>query len=343
MAAEEMQSLTLGQAVARHERMEATLRPATLHPRYVAADAARNPMLRPLYLTFEAGGECWMHSLHVTDVPGTGLRDASSPYGYGGPVCSTDDPSFVADAWRAYTAWMREYRVAVEYVRFHPMCGNERHYGGHVADNRQVVRVDLTAADISFQYAARLRQAVKKAAGAGLVYEECELGPRAREFGAFHRAAMREMEADPFYVFQDDYFEGLAATGLASLGTCRRSGGSDAGWLGACLFLDSNGLREYHLAATRAEGRKLGASSFALHEGALAAHRRGMQWLYLGGGTDAAADNPLLFFKSGFSPQRLTYRTGWNVFDLAAYDRLKERFAGEWAAHPERPIFYRKV
>jgi len=36
-------------------------------------------------------------------------------------------------------------------------------------------------------------------------------------------------------------------------------------------------------------------------------------------------------------------RTGWTVFDAEAYDQLKDRFAAEWAAHPERPIFYRKV
>lgn len=343
MGPERMQSLTLAQAAQRHERMQAALRPATLHPDYVAADAARNAVLQPLHLCYEMQGECWMHSLHLTDVPGTGLKDASSPYGYGGPLSSTDDPSFLAAAWRAYTGWMREQRVAVEYVRFHPVLGNERHYGGQVADNRQVVWVDLSAGDIAASYASRLRQTLKKAAGAGLVYGECALGSQARDFAHYHRAAMREMQADSFYLFDDGYFERLAATGLATLGVCRRAGNAAGPWLAACLFLDGRGLREYHLAATSDEGRRAGASAFALHEAGLAARRQGMHKLYLGGGTDAGAGNPLLFFKSGFSPRRLTYRTGWTIFDAAAYDELKARFAGEWTAHPERPIFYRKV
>ena len=343
MGLEEVQSLTLAQAVARYDRMPVALRPATLHPRYVATDAVRNPVLQPLYLCFETQGECWMHSLHRTVVPGASVSDASSPYGYGGPLSSIDDRSFLDAAWRAYTAWMREQRVAVEYVRFHPMLHNERFYGGHVADNRQVVWMDLSDGEITARYAARLRQTVKKAAAAGLVYEECALGPHARAFAAYHRAAMREMQADAFYIFDDDYFERLAATGLAWLGVCRRAGSAPAEWLAACLFLDGQGLREYHLAATHEQGRKAGASSFALHQAALAARGRGIPRLYLGGGTDAAEGNPLLFFKSGYSPHRLIYRTGWNVFDAAAYDGLKERFAGEWAAHPERPIFYRKV
>ena len=47
---------------------------------------------------------------------------------------------------------------------------------------------------------------------------------------------------------------------------------------------------------------------------------RGCASFYLGGGTDTSADNPLLFFKAAFSPQRLTYRTGWTVFNDPAYD-----------------------
>ena len=341
MPAEAMQSLTLAQAAARHERLALSLCPATLHPNYVATDAVRNGMLQPLFLCFEAQGESWMHGLHLADVPGTNLKDASSPYGYGGPLSSASDPAFLDAAWNAYVSWMREHRVAVEYVRFHPALGNERYYGGRVADNRQVVCVDLDAQDVTAGYALRLRQTLKKAAGAGLVYDEFDLAAHAREFAGYHRAAMRGMNADPFYLFGDDYFESLGQSGLGRLGLCRRHGRGD--WLAAAVFLDGRGVREYHLAAATDEGRKLGASSLALHEAALASRRCGIHKLYLGGGTSAAADNPLLFFKSAYSPQRLTYRTGSTVFDDAAYDDLKGRYPTEWAAHPDRPIFYRMV
>jgi len=341
MSTEQMHALTLAQAVARHERMGMPLLPATLHPEYVAADAVRDPGLQPAYLSFEHRGECWMHGLHLKDVPGTTLRDASSPYGYGGPLSTSDDPEFLAAACSACSAWMRSERVAVEYVRFHPVLGNERHYGGRVADNRPVVTLDLTGADITAGYASRLRQTLKKAAKAGLLYEECALRTCAAEFADRHRAAMREMQADPFYLFDDAYFERLGMSGLATVGICRQAG--DGAWLAAGLFLDGAGVREYHLAATNEAGRKLGASSFVLHEAALMARRRGLQQLYLGGGTDASADNPLLFFKSSYSPQRLLYRTGSTIFDAQAYDELKARFPADWAAHPERPIFYRKV
>ena len=341
MAAESMRALTYGEAVQRHERFELALRPATLHPGYVASDASRDARLLPTFLAYESQGECWMHSVHLTQVPGAVVKDASSPYGYGGPLASTHDPAFIRAAWNAYCEWMHEQRVVVEYVRLHPVIGNERGYGGHVVDNRQVVCVDLTREDVASGYAPRLRQTLKKPSRAGVAYEEVPLGANAREFGDFYRQAMGEIGADTFYLFDDAYFEQLAQSGLAKLGICR---GSAAGkWLAAALFLDGRGVREYHLAATTEAGRQLAASSFILHEAAMSARRLGMKNLYLGGGTDTRADNPLLFFKSAFSPQRLMYRTGWHVFDAHAYDGLKERFAADWQAHPERPIFYRKV
>lgn len=341
MAAEGVARLTLAEAVALHGRLRAPVQPATLHPAYLQADAQRDARLQPAWIAYRSGADFWMHGLHLVDVPGTQLRDGSSPYGYGGPVASTADPAFLRSAWAAYAEWMRGEQVVVEYVRFHPLLANEGLYGGAVIDDREVVCVDL-ADEPAAAYAPRLRQTLKKAARAGLQYSELPLAAVAGDFGAYHRAAMREMGAGAFYLFDDGYFETLAATGLARVGVCTRAG-AGAAWLAAALFLDGPGVREYHLAAAAPEGRPWGASSFVLHSGALAARAQGARKLYLGGGTDRRPDNPLLFFKASFAPSRLTYRTGSAVFDAGCYEALKQRFEAGWRKHPERPIFYRDL
>jgi hypothetical protein len=343
VSTDSLQILTLPQAIGIYEAMDLPARPATLHPGYVAADASRDSRLEPSHLLYESQGQCWLHSLHLTRVDGTDLRDGSSPYGYGGPLSTTDDAGFLAQAWRAYSQWMVQQRVVVEYIRFHPVLGNERWYGGTASDNRMVVWMNLEADDIARAYPPRLRQTLKKAQRAGLVYREDPLAPRAREFGAYYRAAMGDISADPFFLFGDAYFELLAATGLATLGVCLREGDDSGAWLAASVFVDGRGLREYHLAATNAQGREAGASAFLLHEAALAARGHGVPRLYLGGGSDVRPDNSLLFFKSAYSAERLAYRTGSCVFRAADYDELKRLFAADWSAHPERPIFYRKV
>ncbi len=341
MAAEGIGRLTLQEALALHARLRAPLQPATVHPAYVEADARRDARLQPAWIAYRSAGEFWLHGLHLVDVSGTDRRDASSPYGYGGPVASSDDPAFVHAAWQAYRGWMREQRVVVEYVRFHPLLANERLYGGEVADNREVVCVDLEG-EPEAGYAARLKQTLKKAQRAGLRYTEQPLAPLAAAFGRYHRAAMREMGAGDFFLFDDGYFEALAAGGRARQGRAPRSGGP-GDWLAAPLLHHRPGVRGFHRAATTAQGRPWGASSFALHGGALAARAPGARRLYLGGGSDRRPDNPLLFFKASFSPVRLPYRTGSAVFDADGHELLKRHFPEAWRAHPERPIFYRMV
>lgn len=346
MVGDTLRSLTLAQAVEVYRSLDIPVRPATLDPRYVAADADRAAILQPVYLCFERGVSRWLHSVHLTKIPGTDLMDASSPYGYGGPVSSSSAPDFLAAAWAAYAAWMTQCQVVVEYVRFHPMLANEGHYGGSVSENRQVITIDLTHGDPEAGYAPRLRQGLKKASRAGLVYRECNFAVEASRFGRYYRDAMKELGVDAFFQFDDGYFEALARSGLARLGLCQAADSTDASegpWLAACLLLEGAGMREYHLAATTAAGRAVAAPSFVLHQGALAARRLGHQQLYLGGGSDTLPANALLFFKSAFSPLRLAYRTGSQVFDGVAYDELKRLHHEAWAAHPERPIFYRKV
>lgn len=331
----------LERASAVFEALPLAVRPSSLHPCYVAADARRNAAVEPVFFLYESQGERWLHGVQASGIAGTQWKDASSPYGYGGPVASTQDREFARTAFAAYTDWMRAEAVVAEYIRFHPLLANDACYGGTVADNREVVWVDLHVDDVMAQYAPRVRQTVAKGTKAGLVYDEVPLSSAWRGFGEFHRAAMREMGTDAFFLFGDAYFEALAGVPAAVVATCRAPSG-DA-WLGAAIFLDGRGVREYHLAGTNAQGRKAGASTWLLHQAALAAKGRGLERLYLGGGSDTRADNPLLFFKQGFSQQRLTYRTGSCIFDAAAHDELKTRYAQQWQAHPERPIFWRKV
>lgn len=318
------------------------LRPGTLYGAYLRADAARDALLQPTWLAVRDGHRLWLHGIHRRPIEGTPWWDASAPYGYGGPLCHPEaDPAFIAAAWRTYTDWMRAHGVVVEYLRFHPLLANERHYGGQTAPNREVVWVDLCVDDLMTQYAPRLRGTLKKTARLALRYAEQPLATCAGAFAAYYRRGMMEIGADPFFQFQDAYFEALAGHPGARVGICRAAS-SDA-WLAACLMIDGIGMTEYHLAATSDEGRAVGASSHALHAAALAARARGQRVLYLGGGSDTRPDNPLLFFKAGFSKRRATYHTGFYVFDPAAHAELRERFPAAWAAHPQRPIFYRKV
>ena len=319
--------------------------PPTLSAEYVVADASRNALLQPWFVAINSESDAWIHGVHVTEIPGTAWRDASSPYGYGGPIATSTDDEFLRLCWSSYVQFMNEQRIVAEYVRFHPALGNERFYGGNIADNREVVTVDLDGVDVAAGYAPRLRTTLRKADKKAIVYLETDLGASAERFYEFHWSALREMGADSFYLFPLEYFRALAASGVARLAVCVHDDGAmeQGHWLAAAIFLEANVASEYHLAASSREGRALGASSFLLDQAAMSAQRRGRKYLYLGGGTDRNPTNPLLFFKAGFSPKRLMYLTGSTIFNSRGREEVKQAYPDEWRAHSDRPIFHRKV
>jgi hypothetical protein len=340
---QQVQALSLSQAIAAQQDLDISPCPATLHPTYVDADSRRHPGLRPTYLYYESRGERWMHFVHVTDVPGTDWRDASSPYGYGGPLSTTTDPGFLAEAWSVYCGWMQEQRIAVEYIRFHPMLANERYYGGQVSSNREVVWIDVHGPEFTQGYASRLRSTLKKANHSALRYAEFPLTHHAARFAEYYRSAMVGLGADDFYLFSPEYFDVLGTTSMAKLALCLAPDASNDSWLSASVLLESSDTLEYHLAATSAEGKRVGASSYLLDPAAHQARQQGKKAFYLGGGTDQSTDNRLLFYKSSFSNLRLVYWVGYTIFIPRGYEQLKSVFPLEWQEHPERPIFYRKA
>ncbi|MEJ8858367.1 hypothetical protein WKW79_27620 [Variovorax robiniae] len=343
MIAEGIKSVALEEASRYFERMPISVRPFSLHPCYVEADAVRTPRLQPIHLVYESQGDTWMHSFHRGQDPVSGFWDASSPYGYGGPLFTSSDSEFLNLAWAAYVQWMREQSVVVEYLRFHPMTGNDYCYPGKVTPNREVVWIDLEAGDWTGQYAHRLRYSLKKASKFALHVEETPLSVHVSRFGRFYRDAMAEMGASDFYFFTDRYFQLLASRPDAQLAVCRQGSEEDAPWLAACVLLRGSSISEYHLAGTTAEGRAVCASNFLLHACTRSANKSEQKIFYLGGGTDPSSENPLLFFKGSYSPLRRTYKTGTQLFDAARYAQLRELYPDAIKAHPERPIFYRMV
>ncbi len=307
----------------------------TLSPAYALADGQRDSSLEPLFFVWQEEDHFWLHSTHRGKVAGTHWFDLQSPYGYGGPVANCDDPDFLARATSAYRNWCEEEAILAEFVRFHPLAENWRLYGGSVKDDRQTVAIALDQPPLP-GYSVRARTAVRKAMNAGIHAHWLPAVNHAREFGAFYRQAMAAIHAEPSYHFGDAYFLALMALPGVRLLACRLGGV----WLAAGLFLESGDTLEYHLSAASEEGKKWSATHLLLHQAAQTGHESGRRWLYLGGGTDSRENNPLLFFKAGFSSRRFPFRIGYQVFQPAAYEEMKAARAAAGQS-TNRVLFYR--
>ncbi len=311
----------------------------TLSPAYVHADAARDETLATLFLGYREGDAFWLHGVHRgTVVMAPEFDDFQSPYGYGGPLCNYDAPAFLERAWANYQVWCHDHRILVEFVRLHPLAASWQPYFGEIRLDRSTIVVPLQVADLRANYEVRCRTAVRKAEQASLSVEIRPNEEITGCFASFYRDGMVAIGAEPYYLFDDAYFSALAQLPGVSLLVCAR----DGEWLAAGLFFAAGETLEYHLSATSALGRKLAATNLLLDAAAAMGRDRGLQQFYLGGGTDRRSDNPLLFFKAGFSSQRATFRFGFNIHQAQAYAALKDSYHQYVGNTSSRILFYRK-
>lgn len=319
------------------ERFKDLQKAPSLHPYYIVADAKRDPALEPTFFVYESDAAFLYHGFQLAKVEGTRYYDIQSPYGYGGLISSSDDRAFLSQAWSEQAVWCQDHNVMVEFIRFHPLVKNWRYYGGGVFDDRQTVWLDLTSENLLMSYSTRARTAIRKALKNGLRVEWWDRKEFLHVFMNIYHKTMKELNANNMYYFGSEYYQTLFSWDQAKLAVCK----VNHDIIGAAIFLVGPGIIEYHLSGANSLGKKLCAHNLLIHEAALYAKRAGCVIMHLGGGTDASCDNPLLFFKSGFSNLRADFKIGRNIFLPEAYQAMKEVWEKEHCQMAKRILFYR--
>lgn len=246
-----------------------------------------------------------------------GLKDVTTPYGYGAPVAVGTAP--LEAFWELYEGWCAENRVVSTFLRFHPLLENHRYAG-------PAVHLESLAGTVSWRLDGdqnllegmhrHHRRAVRKAA-AQVDVEVSERPHRLDSFVALYETTMHRRNAASFYFFPRDYWEALT-NGLRE--QLVRFDAVLAGELVASvLCLASPPWLHYHLGATLEAARRLGASNLLMLEAARWGRERGYQQLHLGGGV-GGRDDSLFEYKRRFAPGgRREAWIGKMVHDEPAY------------------------
>jgi hypothetical protein len=243
-------------------------------------------------------------------LPG-GRCDITSAYGFGGPF-GTGRPG-----WReAFRSACAERGVVSEFVRFHPVRGNQTLAGDDLTLSlvQEMVVLDVASDDDELvrRMVPQARNKLRKALRAGLAAEPSRDLDR---FWRMYTEAMQAVGARESYLFGLEYFEALDGLGDGLLML-------DAGQA-AALFLSGAGAMHYFLAASTAEGRRNAAANLVIYEAMRRSRAGGLSVLNLGGGLrdgDALHD-----FKQSFGPGRAPYYVGSAVHDEQAYRELTEQ------------------
>lgn len=251
--------------------------------------------------------------------------DASSAYGYAGPVWSPDlAEEQRTELLRGAADALAEAGAVSWFVRLHPMlAGVESAPGGLIVDHGPTVAIDLSVSAEERWKSIRSghKADIVRARRAGCEVEMDEDLDAIAEFADLYRETMRRIGSSDYYGFGDDYFEALKRSLRGDLVLARAS--LNGRLIGGALFTLSkaSGLVGYHLSASVPLDNNLQPTKLLIDHVQGWAADLGYRALHLGGGL-GALEGSLYRFKRGFSALTYRFRSARFVLDPVRYQLL---------------------
>jgi serine/alanine adding enzyme len=274
----------------------------TCHAYHRASALLEPPGTQPVLLhAGDDGGEIALPLL-LRPLPDRTGWDATSAYGYGGPVAH-GHPDLAAFG-RALTAWGRENAVVTTFLRLNPLQGNRRLLppGTEVLSAGQTVVWDVAPRrDRLRSMHPDHRRSVRKAERAGLQVTVEHRPPNLDQFQELYDTTMRRLGATDFYQFPRQYWDELLADDDV-LTPVLVEGRLEGRLVAVLLCLASHEWLHAHLSATADAARSIGASTSCYLAAAEWAQQRGLRGVHLGGALGGGAASALFGFKHRFDP-----------------------------------------
>lgn len=251
--------------------------------------------------------------------------DATSAYGYGGPVVSHGAPAGFADeALGTALALLRREGCVSWFIRMHPLLNADwQSRFGLVVEQGATVSIDLTKSPERLwqETQARHKRGINRARRAGVTARLDTDFATLPRFIRLYNETMTRLNASAYYFFDAQYYRTL----VRSLGSdlLLFVAEEDDCVIGGALFTVSreSGIMQYHLAGWDWEYRHRQPSKTVIHAAREWGRLNRMSCLHLGGGLGSANDS-LQEFKLGFSPDTHVYRTQRVVVDPERYVAL---------------------
>lgn len=251
--------------------------------------------------------------------------DATSVYGYPGPVCSHSIlPDDVASDFQdCLRNLLLQMRIVSVFSRLNPFIDQEPllRGAGSLVVHGQTVSIDLSIPEDAqlAGYRKNHRRSIHGIAQAG---GSCVVDEEFRYLDAFigiYTENMRRLSAAEEYIFPRQYFHELTNNKEAEVKLIVCTVGSEPACMG--IFVKHGDILHYHLAGTVEAWIKLSPLKFLIDSARHWGFTHGAKVFHLGGGV-GAKDDSLLQFKSGFSNRLHTFKTWRWVLVPTVYDQL---------------------
>ena len=282
---------------------------------------------RPVLIQYNEQDRMIAIPLLIRDIEGTHLKDATSVYGYGGPIGLNIDSTFQNQGFRKkLEEFLLDNQVVSVFSRLHPFIPHQKSILkgiGKIVSHGNIVNIDLTQSleEQKRHYNRRLRTYInKEAKHYEIIDGNCE-----RCLDVFihtYCKNMKRVKAKPSYFFGKDYFYELLASPQLNAELLVAQHKKTGDFAGGAIFTKNNGIVQYHLSGVKSNYFHLNPIKLLIDHVRIQTTKEGYTSFNLGGGLGGYDKDSLFYFKSGFSKDFREFCSWQYIVDEKKYKDL---------------------
>ncbi|WP_299531857.1 GNAT family N-acetyltransferase [Ulvibacterium sp.] len=280
----------------------------------------------PVLLNYTNGNSSVLLPLLIRDIENTGLKDATSVYGYAGPLTINLDSNFDQEKFgKELDTFFNEHNIVSVFSRLHPYMEHQETILeglGHVNTLGKVVNIDLTdtIVDQRAKFNRRLKTYLNKSRKSCTVIKG-DIEEHLDDFIRLYHQNMNRVNAGEDYYFSKDYYKSILTSdeyeSELSLCVCNET----KEIIAASMFMKKGKIVQYHLSGLSEAHFKLNPIKLIIDEMRIKVTNEGYTYFNLGGGLGSREDS-LFRFKSGFSKDFREFKIWKYIVDEEAYREL---------------------
>ena len=290
---------------------------------------SKNEDEEPILIKYEYGKVLIAIPLLIRKIAGTDYNDATSVYGYCGPITNKNVNSGFdnKDFKQRLNVLLRENRIISVFSRLHPFILNQNlilNGIGKIVSNGDVVNIDITQSLESQrqQYNRRLKSYVNKAKTLYRI-EKGKCDKTVDSFIEIYYENMKRVDAKPHYFFKREYFFDFLNSPQINADLMLAIDKETEEIAGGAIFTKTNGIVQYHLSGAKEEYLKINPIKFLIDFVRVQSTEESNQkYFNLGGGLGGSNNDSLFRFKSCFSKDFKDFSLWKYIVDEEEYWKL---------------------
>ncbi|WP_299365444.1 peptidoglycan bridge formation glycyltransferase FemA/FemB family protein [Winogradskyella sp.] len=326
------------------EQIDLAVNPDFYHT-YDYHQLSKNEGEEPVLIKYVDGQISLLIPLLLRAIENSNYKDATSVYGYAGPLVQHMDDSFNRDHFHnTFNEFLNEHHIVSVFSRLHPFIAHQEMILdglGEINTLGKVVYIDLkdTIENQRAKFNRRLKTYLNKSRRSCTVIEG-DIDKHLGDFKRLYHQNMERVEADDSYFFTDEYYREVLSSNdyKSELSLCIHNESQEI--IGASMFMKKGNIVQYHLSGLSEDHFELNPIKLIIDEMRIKSTNEGYEFFNLGGGLGSREDS-LFRFKSSFSKEFKEFKTWKYIVNEDAYNGLtKSKFGQDFEMYKNETDFF---